>query len=149
MASVAHNLGNRLKLLPAKVKSLKPSNLKELTMRNLILLIGLFGATVSQAATQNLYCASGMNSFSAEVTTNGSDSVSIKNAHILGGFIRAHLNCSRDSNITGIKCAGYLNDRILIIGGFDQIEGQPLLFSYQSPTNGSIKSDEPWTCNFP
>lgn len=117
-------------------------------MKTLILLIGLASATVSQAATQNLYCASGMNSFSAEVTTSGPDSVSIKNAHILGAFTEADLNCSRNSNITGIKCAGYLNDRILIEGRFDQIEGQPLLFSYKSPTNSSVKSDEPWTCNF-
>lgn len=116
-------------------------------MKTLILLIGLASATVSQAATQNLYCASGMNSFSAEVTTS-SDSVSIKNAHILGAFIQADLNCSRDNNITAVKCAGYLNDRILIEGGFGQIEGQPLLFSYKSPTNGSVKSDEPWTCSF-
>jgi len=116
-------------------------------MRTLILLIGLVSATVCQATTRNLYCAEGMNSFSAEVTIS-SDSVSIKNAHILGAFIQADLNCSRDSSITGVKCAGYLNDRILIEGRFDQIEGQPLLFSYESPTNSAIKSYEAWTCNF-
>ena len=64
-------------------------------------LIALGGAQFSQAATQNLYCASGMNSFSAVATTSSSDSVSVKSAYILGAFIRADLNCSRDNNITG------------------------------------------------
>lgn len=117
-------------------------------MKTLIFLATLLGATISQAATQNLYCFSGMNSLSAEVTTDGSDSASIKNAHILGAFIQADLNCSRGGSITGIRCAGYLNGRMLIEGRFDQIEGQPLLFSYSSVTNGSVKSDQPWTCHF-
>lgn len=117
-------------------------------MKTLILLGPLLSATISQAATQNLYCSSGMNSLSAEVTTQGAESISIANARILGAFIRADLNCTRASHLVDIKCAGYLNEKILIETSFEQIEGQALLLSYQSPTHPSVTSTKPWTCNF-
>ena len=110
-----------------------------------LLIIDFAGAQQAQAATQNLYCISHMNALLAEVSTS-SNYVSLKNARLEGAFIHADLTCSGNETITGVHCSGYLNDRILILGKFIRPEGQPLSFSYSSPTNGSMKSDQLFVC---
>lgn len=121
-------------------------------MKMIVFLMTIMGATVSQAATQSLYCTGGsFKAFTAnlESDSSGPGYISLKNARIsVGGFAEANLICAGNTNLTGVKCLGFWNDKSLaqVEVSFSTAAAETLL-SYKNISGNLVAEGSPWICS--